>query len=151
MLAPACVFGRCTQHSCEIEGWQLFLGLSVGNLLKSSGQAIAAFLRVAACILGVAMLMSFPARRSHQFGEHFGTAQIRQNILRHTFVAGPEDGAVEDVAQIEAQPAIPTPANIEHVAKSFIRVSTVPQIPTFRILRHLRLGASRSGSSDPLL
>ena len=97
------------------------------------------------------MLISFPAGRSHHFGQHFGTTQIRQNILRHTFVAGPEDGSLEEIAHLDAQPAIPTPANIEHVAKSFIRVATVAKIPTFCVLRHLRLGPSRSGSADPLL
>jgi hypothetical protein len=120
-------------------------------LLKSSARGITASLRAAACAVSVAMLFSFPTARVHHFGQQFGTTQIRQNIVRHTFVAGPEDGGVEDVAHIKAQPTTPTSANIEHVAQSFIRVAIVANIPTFRFLRHLKLGPSRSGSSDPLL
>ena len=55
------------------------------------------------------------------FGQHFGTTEIRQNIVRHTFVAGPETGGVEKIAHIDAQPAIPTPVIVENVAKSFFR------------------------------
>jgi hypothetical protein len=96
------------------------------------------------------MLLSFPTARTHHFGQHFGTTEIRQNIVRHTFVAGPEAGE-EKIAQIDAQPAIPMPVTIEIVAKSFFAPATVSNLPTFRVLQHLKLGPSRSGASDPLL
>jgi hypothetical protein len=96
------------------------------------------------------MLLSFPTARTHHFGQHFGTTEIRQNIVRHTFVAGPEAGE-EKIAQIDAQPAIPMPVTVESVAKSFFRPATISHVPTFRILLHLKLGPSRSGASDPLL
>jgi hypothetical protein len=120
------------------------------NLLKSSELTVAAFLRVAACIVSVAMLLSFPAARPHHFGQHFGATQIRQNIVRHTFVAGPEAGEKE-IAQIDAQPAIPMPVTIEGVAKSFFQPAVISYVPTFRFLLHLKLGTSPSGGSDPLL
>jgi hypothetical protein len=107
-------------------------------------------MRAAACILSVAMLLSFPSARSHLYSQHFGTTEIRQNIVRHTFVAGPEAGE-EKIAQIDAQPAIPVPVTIEIVAKSFFPPAIVSNLPTFRILQHLKLGPSRSGASDPLL
>lgn len=96
------------------------------------------------------MLLSFPTARTHHFGKHFGTTEIRQNIVRHTFIAGPEAGE-EKISQIDAQPTIPMPLTIEIVAKSFFPLAIVSNLPTFRILQHLKLGPSRSGATDPLL
>jgi len=120
------------------------------NCLKFSGRAIAKTLRAAACILSVAMLLSFPIANAHHFGQHFGATEIRQNIVRHTFVAGPEAGGVEKIALIDAQPAIPMPVIIENVANTFFPLGLVSQVPAFRILQHFKLGPSRSGASDPL-
>jgi hypothetical protein len=122
----------------------------VHNLLKSGGWAIATFLRAAACILGVAMLLSFPAARTLHFRQHFGTTEIRQNIVRHTFVAGPEAAGVEKIARIDSLPVIPTPVTDEKVANSIFRLPIV-SVPTFRMLQHFKLGQSRSGSPDPLI
>jgi hypothetical protein len=121
------------------------------NLLKSAGRTISATLRAVACILSVAMLLSFPVARVHSFGPHFGTTEIRQNIVRHTFVAGPETGAVEKMTHIDALAAIPTPVIVENVAKCLFPLAIISDVPTFRILRHFKLGPSRSGASDPLL
>lgn len=122
----------------------------VHKLLKSGGRAIATSLRAAACILGVAMLLSFPAARTLHFRQHFGTTEIRQNIVRHTFVAGPEAAGVEKIAHVDSLPTIPTPVTVENVAKSSFRLPIV-SVPTFRILQHLKLGPSRSGVPDPLI
>jgi hypothetical protein len=122
----------------------------VSNHLKSDGRAIVAALRAAACILGVAMLLSFPAARTLHFRQHFGTTEIRQNIVRHTFVAGPEAAGVEKIAHVDSLPVIPTPVSVQNVAKSFFRLPIV-SVPTFRILQHLKLGSSRSGVPDPLI
>jgi hypothetical protein len=121
------------------------------NLLTSSSRAIAASLRAAACILSVAMLLSFPTARAHLYSQHFGTTQIRQNIVRHTFVAGPEASGVEEIAHVDAQATIPAPATVENVAKRLFCLPVVLVVPTFRILQHLKLGPSRSGAPDPLL
>lgn len=123
----------------------------LSNFLKSAGRAIADSLRAVACILSVAMLLSFPVARVHSFGPHFGTTEIRQNIVRHTFVAGPETGGAERMTHIDALAAIPTPAIVENVAKCLFPLAIVSDVPTFRILRHFKLGPSRSGSPDPLL
>jgi hypothetical protein len=123
----------------------------LSNLLKSAGGAIAASLRAVACILSVAMMLSFPVARVHSFGPHFGTTEIRQNIVRHTFVAGPETGGAERMTHIDALAAIPTPSIVEHAAKCLFPLAIVSDVPTFRILRHFKLGPSRSGSPDPLL
>jgi hypothetical protein len=118
--------------------------------MKSGELTVAAFLRVAACIVSVAMLLSFPAARPHHFGQHFGSTQIRQNIVRHTFVAGPEAGE-EKIAQIDAQPATPMPVTVVSAARSLLPPAMIADVPTFRILLHLKLGPARSGASDPLL
>jgi hypothetical protein len=97
------------------------------------------------------MLLSFPTARGHLYSQHFGTTQIRQNIVRHTFVAGPEANGVEEIAHIDAQATIPAPATIENVAERLFSLPVVSIVPTFRILQHLKLGPSRSGASDPLL
>ena len=96
------------------------------------------------------MLLSFPATRAHSSGQHFGTPQIRQNIVRHTFVAGPETGGVEKIAHIDSQPAIPSPVTIENVAKGFSPLATFGR-SDFPYPQHLKLGPSRSGAPDPLL
>lgn len=121
------------------------------NLLIFSPRAIVASLRAAACILGVAMLLSFPSARSHLYSQHFGATEIRQNIVRHTFVAGPESSGVEEIAHVDAQATIPAPVTVENVAKRLFLMPVVSIVPTFRILQHLKLGPSRSGASDPLL
>ena len=121
------------------------------DLLKSGRRAIAASLSAIACILSVAMLLSFPAARANLYGQHFGTAEIRQNIVRHTFVAGPEAGAVEKIAHIDAIPAISTPVAIETVAERFLPFAVVSDVPAFRLLQRVKLGSSRSGVPDPLL
>ena len=121
------------------------------NLLKTTGRTISASLQAVACILSVAMLLSFPVARVHNFGQHFGTTEIRQNIVRHTFVAGPETGGVERMTHNDALAAIPTPVIVENVAKCLFPLAIVSDVPIFRTLQHLKLGPSRSSASDPLL
>jgi len=147
--------GSCSgpplRHSCDFGQRQLFSYEVLLKLLKSSGRSLAASLRAAACILSVAMLLSFPMTRAHNFGQHFGTTEIRHNIVRHTFVAGPEAGGVEKMAHIDSQPAIPTPVTVEHRATPLFPLAIVSNVPTFRILQHFKLGHSSSGAPDPLL
>ena len=121
------------------------------NFLKISGQSLATVLRVSICAIGVAMLISFPTARAQHFRQHFGSTEVRQNIVRHTFVAGPETGAVEDVAYAEAQPATTLLPTILQLANRFRPSEVVADVPTFRIVQRLKLGPARSSPSDPLL
>ncbi len=123
----------------------------IRNFLKFSGRATATTIRAMACILSVAMLLSFPSARAHQFGQHFGGAEIRQNIVRHTFVARPEASDIEKIALIDAQPATATAVTIENVPKRYFAAAIVSEVAPFRILQHFKLGPSRSGAKDPLL
>jgi hypothetical protein len=128
------------------------LGVEVlRNLLTTGSSAIATSLRVTACVVGVAMLLSFPVTRAHNFGQHFGTTEIRHSIVRHTFVAGPEAGGVEKIAHFDSLSAIPGPVIVENAAKLLFPLPLVSSVPTFRILQHFKLGPSRSGATDPLL
>jgi hypothetical protein len=97
------------------------------------------------------MLLSFPCARAQLYRQHVGTTEIRQNIVRHTFVAGPETGAVEMIEHIDAQPTIPAPLDLENVARLFFPPPAISDVPTFRFLLHLRLGPSRSDAPDPLV
>jgi hypothetical protein len=152
MLAPARASQSPATHSLSARGTAAILDIEMlRNLLTSGSRSIATLLRVAACVVSVAMLLSFPLTRAHSFGQHFGTTQIRHSIVRHTFVAGPETGGVEKIAHIDLQAAIPSPVTIECVAKCLSPLAIFAHVPTFRILRHLKLGPSRSGASDPLL
>lgn len=152
MLAPARARRAHLVIPCQFGKWQLSLVTEVlRNLLKSASRSITASLRAVACILSVAMLLSFPVARVHSFGQHFGTTEIRQNIVRHTFVAGPETGGVERMTHIDALATIPTPVIVENVAKCLFPLAIVSDVPIFRTLRHLKLGPSRSSASDPLL
>jgi hypothetical protein len=123
----------------------------IRNFLKFSGRAIATTIRATACILSVAMLLSFPTAQAHHFGQHFGTTEIRQNIVRHTFVAGPEAGGAEKIALIDAQPANPPAVTIDNGVKRYFPLEIVSEVPAFRLLQHFKLGPSRSGATDPLL
>ncbi len=97
------------------------------------------------------MLLSFPVRRVHNFGQHFGSTEIRHSIVRHTFVAGPETGGVEKIVRIDALSAIPGSSIVENDTARFLPPAIVSEVPTYRILQHLKLGHSRSGTSDPLI
>jgi hypothetical protein len=121
------------------------------NLLTSSSRSITSSLRVAACIVSVAMLLSFPLARTHSFGQHFGTTQIRHSIVRHTFVAGPETTGVEKMVHFDAQTSIPEPAVLASAATRLFPLPLHSSVPTFRILQHFKLGPFRSGATDPLL
>jgi hypothetical protein len=121
------------------------------NFLKISGQSLAMAFRVSICAIGVAMLISFPTARAQHFRQHFGTTEVRQNIVRHTFVAGPETVTVEDAAYTDAQPATALLPTILQLANRFRPSEEVADVPTFRIVQHLKLGPTRSGASDPLL
>ena len=97
------------------------------------------------------MLLSFPLTRAHSFGQHFGATQIRRNIVRHTFVAGPETTGVEKIVHFDAQPSIPELAVVASTATRLFPLPLFSSVPTFRILQHFKLGPSRSGATDPLL
>jgi hypothetical protein len=110
---------------------------------------MAAAIRVVASI-SIAMLLSFPSISTHYFGQHFGATEIRRSIVRHTFVAGPASDGLEEIAQIDTQPAAPMPVIAIGVAMPVYPLALGSEVPVFRLLQHFKLGPSSSDAPDPL-
>lgn len=118
---------------------------------KSGTGGAAWFFRLGACLVAVAMLLSFPANTSHHFDQHFGVAQVRRSIVRHTSVAGPEDSGVDGIAAIDLEPAIPVPIVIASAAKPLVVFEPRAEVSPVRLLHRYKFGRARSDSPDPLL
>ncbi len=123
----------------------------MGTRLSSSLKSLSAFLRVAACIASVAMLLSFPATAVHNFGAHFRTPEVRRATERHTSVAHSDNDPHECVAQSGLLPTFFTPTAT--VSKIVPRDNFEPpsEVGLFRLLNRLKLNSSDSGGQDPLL
>jgi hypothetical protein len=123
----------------------------MGNFLKSCTCVLAGYLEMVISVVGIVMLLSFPAHSSHQFGEHFRTNEVRRSIVRHAFVAGPETDCAQTIARIDVEPTIPVPVIIESAAKPPAIFELSPEVSLIRLLQRFKLGPSRSGGPDPLL
>ena len=125
------------------------------NFLKSCRRALAVGLELTISVVGIAMLLSFPANSSHSLGEHFRSNEVRNSIVRHAFVAGPEADGAQAIAHVDAEPTIPMPVIIESAAKPldgfglFSQVSS--EVSFLRLIQRFKLGSSSSGGPDPLL
>jgi hypothetical protein len=121
------------------------------NHLKSCARALTTCLEVAISVVGVAMLLSFPAGASHNFDEHFRANEIRRSIVRHSVVAGPEADGARTIARIDAEPAIPVPVIAESATKPLAGFEFSAQVSLIDLLQRFKLGPSRSSGPDPLL
>ena len=109
-----------------------------------------AFFRAAACIVSVAMLLSFPASGVHHFGTHVRTPEVRRAIVRHSSVALDDENAHERVAQCDLLPVFFTPS--ETIGKITPRSDfESPPVVLSRLLSRLKLNPSGSSGQDPLL
>jgi hypothetical protein len=108
-----------------------------------------------ACVLSIAMLLSFPAAKVHSFRAHFRTPETRRVTDRHTFVAVEGQGANERIIKNDSQngslPSFFTP--IESITKIDCNCSfeSPSEVPLLRLLNRLKLNPSGSSGSDPLL
>ena len=121
------------------------------RFLKSCIPALVVVFELSISVVGIVMLLSFPANASHNFGEHFRTNEVRRSIVRHAFVAGPEADGAQTIARIDAQPTIPMPMIIESDSKPLNVYELSPESSMVRLIQRFKLGPSRSGGSDPLL
>lgn len=121
------------------------------HFLKSWRRAIAVGFELSISVVSIAMLLSFPANASHNFGEHFRTNEVRRSIVRHAFVAGPEADGAQTIAHIDAQPTIPMPVIIENDPKPLDVYELSSGFSLVRLIQRVKLGPSRSGGPDPLL
>jgi len=121
------------------------------NFLKSCVRVVAVGFELSISIIGIAMLLSFPANASHNFGEHFRTNEVRRSIVRHAFVAGPEADGAQTIAHIDAQPTIPMSVIIESDPKPLDSFELSSEFSFVRLIQRFKLGPSSSGGPDPLL
>ena len=125
------------------------------TFVKSSLRAFALGFELSISVVGILMLLSFPASASHSFGEHFRTNEVRRSIVRHAFVAGPEADGAQTIAHIDAQPTIPMPVIIESDPKPLDGFELSSQGSSdcsfVRLIQRFKLGSSSSGGPDPLL
>jgi hypothetical protein len=125
------------------------------HFLKSCMHALTVGFELSISVVGILMLLSFPANASHSFGEHFRTNEARRSIVRHAFVAGPEADGAQTIAHIDAQPTIPMPVIIESDPKALDWFESSSQISSefsfVRLIQRFKLGSSSSGGPDPLL
>jgi hypothetical protein len=121
------------------------------HFLKSCIRALAVGFELSISVVGIVMLLSFPANASHNFGEHFRANEVRRSIVRHAFVAGPEADGAQTIAHIDAQPTIPMPVIIESDLKPLDSFELSSEFSFVRLIQRFKLGPSRSGGSDPLL
>lgn len=104
---------------------------------------------LAACVVGALMLLTFPIQSAHQYTNHFRTPQVRRTIERGVFIAHPDTTPTKRIAQQAVFPALLVSLNAGD-AKPVTIIYFSP-VPISRLLMHLKLGFSRSGSEDPLL
>jgi hypothetical protein len=124
-------------------------------MLSKYYEYLSVAIRAALSIVGVAMLLSFPINRSHQFEVHFRTPEVRRAIQRNTFVAQPEITGGERVMHANyADTKVPPSAVAELVAPVFFKpVSNSPivsEIPPTRFLLRFKPAPKPSGGSNPL-
>jgi hypothetical protein len=111
---------------------------------------LVAILRAAACVIAVAMLLAFPAYKSHQFENHFRSPELRRWVERHTFFAQPEITGAEQTAHADVAPPVLVPVATPDFSKPLANFAIASNPPLTRYLLRLKLGPSRSGESDPL-
>ena len=68
-----------------------------------------AFIGSAACLVNIAMLLTFAAPLDHQFRSHCRTPQVLRTIERHTFVAPSESNAAGHIGRAEIGPVVVMP------------------------------------------
>ena len=111
-------------------------------------------IRAALSVIGVAMLLSFPMNRAHQFRVHFRTPEVRRAIVRNTFMAQPEVTGGERVDANHADAKIPPSVIAALVAPVLFKpVSDAPilsEILPTRFLLRFKPAPKPAGGSDPL-
>src|ERR1700692_1811332 len=92
--SPAAIIGN---GYCRIDAMR--------NFLKSGARALATFIEVAISVVGILMLLSFPAGASHHFDQHFRANEVRRSIVRHSLLDEPEADGAQTVEPSAAQPS----------------------------------------------
>ena len=121
------------------------------NFLKSFARALSTCLEVTVSVVGIVMLLSFPANGSHHFAAHFRSNEVRRSIVRHAIVGEPEADAARTIARIDIKPAIPMPVIVATAVEPLSDHEVSAEVSLIRLLQRFKLGPSRSSGPDPLL
>jgi hypothetical protein len=112
----------------------------------------ATVMRAVACITSVAMLLTFPTIKPHNFSDHFRTPEVRRAIVQHTQLAPAENATAKSVKHIGLQPEIvPLLLIVETDFATISNVELAPQALPTRLFLRLKLGFSLAGGENPLL
>jgi hypothetical protein len=108
-------------------------------------------LQVVLCLLSLAMLVTLPIQRAHQFRIHYRTTQIRRTFERHAEVAESAQHGLDRVGE-EASRAVPFLVTVvaEPVPGTVVvgEPTATPLLDIPRLLSRLKLGPSSDGQ-DP--
>jgi len=118
---------------------------------QTSGPAALRNVAVAASILALATLLTFPILRAHHFTARFRTSQALSQIQRHIFVAQPKAGPVVLPASLLAISRLLASTEAPCQTKPMESLPLGEYVPLTRLLLRLRLGSSHKSLSDPLL
>ena len=111
-----------------------------------------AFGHAVACLLSIAMLLSFPASRFHSFSAHFRTPEVRRTTERNTLVTEETRNPRESIPRSELLPTFFAPAEPVSVKIIFDRnLDSHADFPLVHLLSRLKLNPPGSGGEDPLL
>jgi hypothetical protein len=115
--------------------------------------SIGAIGKVAACAVGLIMLLSFPisSSSSHLYQMRFGNPAVQSSIERHTFLALPEARVADSVPQCVAQPTLLNPIDDEGNIKRHDGFEFPTQIFILDLLQRLKIGPSGARSEDPFI
>lgn len=113
-------------------------------------RALRSLIGATASLVGIAMLLTFPAMLNHQFRFHYRAPQVRRTIVRHTFVAQPETDAASHISRADIRPVAVMPA----LQIQVLRPQPVHSYPILwgsmpRLSQRLKLCPPRINASDP--
>ena len=106
---------------------------------------------MAACLASALMVLSFPLGSAHDFHQHFRTARVRREVIKHTFLSVTKESPGKAARSLRVRPIRLLPVDRETETELSSNISPSPlAIPT-RILLRFRPGPSRAGGEDPLI
>ena len=129
----------------------------MGQSSSSSGElglfpfSFAKLLRMAVCLAGALMVLSFPVGSAHDFHQHLRTARVRRELVRHTFLSVAKESPAQGARPLRVRPIQLLPIDRETESESSPNISPFPLVIPTRILLRFRPGPSRAGGEDPLI
>lgn len=126
------------------------VSILIAKRVLSFSHALAVRAKLSACLLAIAMLLSFPVAGPHNFRSHYRSPEVRGPVVRHTVVSAIHGhanlrltpSAIEPVLAIRARPRAVNPSPEREIPE---RVSIVQK------LHRLKLGPHSDGDPVQLL